>query len=93
MAKIKINNECKKGNFYINEDAECECCGHIGDYEIIYCDGCTWWCLNCANANGDLKKYTKEQINELELTQAKIKLQAFEKEVERLKIYIQENSK
>ena len=71
--KIKILEEnatiiCIKGNVYITEfrgeSHGCETCGYIDPFQPIVSDGGTWWCLNCAEANGE--KISKEDLNKIE---------------------------
>lgn len=41
-----IGSECIQGNIYFGDS--CEHCGNIEPKSIIWCDGGTWWCLDCA---------------------------------------------
>jgi len=69
--KIKIlkgSASCNKGNVAITDiegdGPGCETCGHIGPFRSIVCDGYTWWCLSCIEANGE--KISKDDLNKIE---------------------------
>ena len=45
---MKISNECEVGNFSITEECDCEHCRTLAPFSVTWCDGGTWWCLDCA---------------------------------------------
>ncbi len=52
---MKISNECEVGNFSITEKCDCESCHTLAPFSVTWCDGGTWWCLDCAKY--DYKKF------------------------------------
>ena len=44
-----------KSNFDISETCDCEHCGNLEPFAINWCDGGTWWCLDCARNMEDFE--------------------------------------
>lgn len=62
---MKISKECELGNFYIGLDSFCEGCGHVPN-EVVWSNGYTYYCLDCAEYNEEFEEPTEEMMKELE---------------------------
>lgn len=62
---MKISKECELGNFYVGLDSWCESCGCVPN-EVVWSDGNTWHCLDCARYKEEFEEPTEEMLEELD---------------------------
>ena len=60
LEAMKISNECEVGNFSITEECDCEHCRTLKPFTVTWCDGGTWWCLDCAQYDYEKFELTDE---------------------------------
>jgi hypothetical protein len=67
----------------INEDAWCEHCGKLEQYDLTFWDGCSCWCEDCACANGEKppSKRKKQSSLRVEIRQFKARLEQLKSEL------------
>ena len=61
---MKVSRECELGNFYVDENSDCESCGSI-PFEVTWSNGLTFYCLDCARYNDEFVEPTDEILEEL----------------------------
>lgn len=62
-------------------DPECEHCGALQPYDIVFDDGTTW-CLYCAQYQDEFKEnITEDKLKEAKITSFKKKLEFYESEI------------
>ncbi|MNS94433.1 hypothetical protein D3C71_1129510 [compost metagenome] len=81
---MKISSSCEKGNFSIEEDATCECCGNLSPFDITWCDGGTWWCLDGCAPLSSRFEITPEFAQELISEQKRIKKEYYKQKLAEL---------
>lgn len=83
---MKISNECEIGSFSLGEEHDnfCEHCGNIPMFEITWSNGCTWWCLDCAEYAHEDFVLTPEFYEELMATLKDAEINYHVKELRRL---------
>lgn len=68
-------------NLIVQFDPECEHCGTLEHYDVMFESGTTW-CLDCAQYDYDFKEHiTEEQIKDAKIESFKKKLKYHESEI------------
>jgi len=63
---FKISDECEVGN--VGFSKSCEHCYTLEPKSIMWCDGGTWWCIDCASMDEEFN-LTEEEIHRLKVIQ------------------------
>jgi hypothetical protein len=61
---MKVSKECELGNFYVDENSDCESCGSI-PFQVTWSNGYTFYCLDCARCHDNFVEPTDKIIAEL----------------------------
>ena len=61
---MNISDEAKEGNVGFGDF--CEHCYNIEPESVVWCDGGTWWCLDCASMFEEFN-LTPEDIKRLKI--------------------------
>ena len=80
---MDISVECVEGNVFIEYDSDCEHCRNLEPYSIMWCDGGTWWCLDCARMMDEFN-LTEKEIEILKEMSRKKKIEYYKDKIKGL---------
>lgn len=70
---MELSNECELGNFSIEEECDCESCRTLAPFSVMWSNGGTWYCLNCARYDDDFEMTDEFEAELLKIQKEKQK--------------------